>query len=385
MNNLLWKIILGYIFLRPFVSEIDFTVLAFVLNLIFLLLGCIYISKRSIKFASIDKIIALFLLTLLISITLSDSPFNSLVQLNKYIPLMVLFYIIRATDIRDRRQIIFTLIISSILVSIYSLSSTFVISRFVSEYLSNNTSYPYAEELLIRKRAYYPFITPNLLATYLVMIFMLCLGLTIQKIKENKKVPFFSLNFLCLSITVVTLFFTKSIGGWLTFLFSIFAFFVLGKILNKKTLLLILLIALALSAVWIMRMQGNEDFTKPLFSVQRRVSYWKETIDIIRMHPLKGIGIGNLYLKESRTAHNSYLQIWAEMGILGIASWLGIVFLFIKDGLKKLYVGGVNYYRLGILLSGISFLFHNLIDFSFFIPEAAFLWWVTLGLNQVDL
>ncbi|MFH1768867.1 MAG: hypothetical protein ABH858_06885, partial [Candidatus Omnitrophota bacterium] len=74
------------------------------------------------------------------------------------------------------------------------------------------------------------------------------------------------------------------------------------------------------------------------------------------------------------------LQIWAETGLLGILSWLIIIFWFIKNNLINL--GDKNDYRLGLFLSGIAFLLHNIIDYGFFIPQAAFLWWIVLGLSM---
>jgi len=121
-------------------------------------------------------------------------------------------------------------------------------------------------------------------------------------------------------------------------------------------------------------------FTKPAFSVHKRLNYWRQTVHIITLHPLKGTGIGNFSLKESRTSHNSYLQIWAEMGASGIAIWLIIVFLFIKREIKRLSGDGL-YYNAGIFTAGLAFIFHNVIDFSFFTAQGSFLWWIILALT----
>lgn len=382
MANWLWKILLGYIFLRPFVYDAGFDILAIILDTIFILSGCLYILKKGIKTATIDRIIIIFLLSLAISIIFSNNFLKSLAESYKYLPLIGLFYITRVADREDKRQLNLILILSAALVSVYSLCHLFILSRFISEYLSNNPNYPFADVFLVMKRAASPFLTANLLANYLVMIIILCLGLTIQKIKDNKKDPLLFLNISCLSISFITLFFTKSIGGWLTLILSISIFFAFAKMLNKKTLSLIFVIFIIFSAVLAMRMGGDKDFTKPTFSVHKRISYWKETVNIIRKDPLTGTGIGDFTLKDTRSAHNSYLQVWAETGLLGIISWLGIIFLFIRKGLGELRYKKVIYYRSGILSSGVAFILHNLIDFGFFSPQVAFLWWIVLGLNQ---
>jgi O-antigen ligase len=247
--------------------------------------------------------------------------------------------------------------------------------------LENKISDTFVKEFLERKRAFSPFISPNLLANYLVMIIMLCLGIVIHKIKREKPDYLFFITLLCLPISMLTLFLTKSIGGWISLIFSIILFLFLGKLLNKKTIFIVFILILLLGGVWTIRINKEEHFTQPSFSLTKRISYWTETIKIILQHPFKGIGLGNFSLKETVFAHNSYLQIWAEMGLLGLLMWLTIIFLFIKKGLRNIHYERENYYKLGLFLSGASFLIHNFIDFSFFVPQASFLWWVILGLH----
>ena len=110
----------------------------------------------------------------------------------------------------------------------------------------------------------------------------------------------------------------------------------------------------------------------------RRILVIDTELKIIKEHPLKGVGLGSFSLKESRYSHNSYLQIWAETGIIGFMLWLVIVFLF----LKKFFLAKNKTYNIAIFCAGLTFLIHNLIDFSFFISGVSFLWWVVLGLDE---
>jgi|GEM_PF-1762322 len=426
--------ILGYIFLRPFISGITFKNFDFILTGIFLFSAFLYILKKPFKKTYFDKIIIIFILSLLISTAFSHNILNSINQLYKYLSLIILFYIVKLTDKKNKRRLILILIISTICVSFLSLHSLFVISSNIlesfsppgfadhaficgqiisvaivegnpssiqlsTEHFLNRVLFEKEEitedlfikgpkinkganisEILSRKRASFPFISPNLFANYLVIIIMFCLGLIIHKIKKDRKDFLFFLSLFCLSLSFLTLFFTKSIGGWVTLSISTFIFFVLGKMLNKKALFVILVILILFSALLYMRIQENRDLTQPLFSIYKRISYWKEVTSIIHQHPITGIGIGNFTLRETRAAHNSYLQIWAEMGLLGIISWLTIIFFFVKKSIEKFHSKEKPYFDLGILLGGVAFLFHNLIDLSFFIPQVAFLWWVILGI-----
>jgi len=118
----------------------------------------------------------------------------------------------------------------------------------------------------------------------------------------------------------------------------------------------------------------------PQNSITQRLDYWRTAFAVIKAHPLLGVGPGNfheVFLKykvgfgtNTQYAHNIFLHTWAETGILGFMALLYLITGFvIKAKSKSRY----------ILLAGLAFLFHNLIDNTYFIPEAGFLWWVLLA------
>lgn len=381
MINSLWAVVLGYIFLRPFVSELDYAAFSLIINTVFILASSFYIFKKDVKASIIDKAVLLFLLGLSISIAFSTNRPKSISYLNIYLPMAALGCMARAADNKEVKRLGIIILLGLIVASVYSLAAMSAISKFISYFITRNPGYPFAKELMIKKRAYLPFPSPNLFAGYLLMTAMLSLGQVAQKIKEKKTDRILTLNLCCLGVSIFLLFLTKSVGGWATFLFCAIIFSVLGRPLDKSIVLVILLVAVLSIAVFTMRMSGNEDFTKPTFSFYKRVSYWKDTADIIHKYPLTGTGLGNVFLRESRSSHNSYLQILAEMGPAGLVGWLLLALLFIKKGIENLRFSEARYYSLGILTAGISFLVHNITDYSFFVPQAAFLWWIVLGLT----
>jgi O-antigen ligase len=173
---------------------------------------------------------------------------------------------------------------------------------------------------------------------------------------------------------------TKSLGAFFSLFVGLGLYFYLKENLAKKQLVLLGCVIVAFVFVFIWRQKTNNEFYLPSFSLMQRVTYWKETAKIIMSHPLIGIGMGNFNLNISRYAHNSYLQIWAEMGILGLSSFLWLLSSIFKSCSQR---SETSYYKNqipGLTAACAVFLIHNLIDFSFFLPEISLSWWIILGI-----
>ncbi|MEI7750664.1 MAG: hypothetical protein WCJ71_01120, partial [Candidatus Omnitrophota bacterium] len=88
------------------------------------------------------------------------------------------------------------------------------------------------------------------------------------------------------------------------------------------------------------------------------------------------VGFGNFDLTGSRYAHNSFLQLWAEAGLINIASFLWLIVLVLKNSWRS----SESKLKAGLFGGVCVFLVHNLMDFSFFLPAVSFIWWIMLGL-----
>lgn len=78
-------------------------------------------------------------------------------------------------------------------------------------------------------------------------------------------------------------------------------------------------------------------------SVKSRIGIWKTSFKSILKHPLLGVGIGNYPVvldedisaaKKGASAHNLYLDIASEMGLLGLIVLLLIFWQIFKRGWK---------------------------------------------------
>ena len=139
-------------------------------------------------------------------------------------------------------------------------------------------------------------------------------------------------------------------------------------------------------------------------SVQERIFKWRTAQEMIKDHPLFGVGIGavkvNYALYQAKAKekmeislgatsesqiHNEYLQIWAEAGIVGLLAFLSIILGFFSAGIKQLrkckdaISGGI---LIGILASVAGILMDSIPNFPLHIVPTGFLFWLYLGVAE---
>lgn len=125
-----------------------------------------------------------------------------------------------------------------------------------------------------------------------------------------------------------------------------------------------------------------------------RIDAWKGALRIISKHPLLGLGVGKSnYGKTAREfqdltipydhAHNTYLQIAVELGLVGLAVFLWLFGSVFYHGFKS-YMSLPNMDEKAILIFGIicgigSLFVHGTVT-SFYKNEAFFLLWFSVAL-----
>ena len=128
-----------------------------------------------------------------------------------------------------------------------------------------------------------------------------------------------------------------------------------------------------------------------------RAHFWAVTLDIIRSHPLIGTGLGafgvvytqydsrnGLYRLEQ--AHNDYLQVLSDGGIIGAVLALSFVVLLFYMALRR--AKSQDDFRRGVALAGLSGCFgvlvHSFFDFTLHTPSNALLFLVMAALATLD-
>ncbi|MFH1191362.1 MAG: O-antigen ligase family protein [Candidatus Omnitrophota bacterium] len=369
-NNVMLLVILILIFVRPFICALAFPYLnlAYFLALLIFLGG--YLIYKKPAFAKIQPFIyslVLFFLALCAAVIFSQNKIHSLEQLYQYISGLGLFLIVVSFSEKDKLLTMQTVILAGLAVSLLASYQYFFGFNHVSEYLLNNKlSFPFALDYLQSKRVFLPFVTPGALGGYLAMILIL-------SIVNKYRMWLIPLIFFALLLT-------KSVSAFLSLFCALIIYFGVQGKLKKINFLLLAGLFLLIVVMIIGRSVTQKAYLHPVFSTIMRLNYWQEALAVIKAHPFVGVGLGNFNLSNSRYAHNSYLQIWAEMGILGLFSLIWIVSVVFKVGFKNLTQSLYKRQIAVLLAASAVFLIHNFLDFTFFLPEISLIWWVILGL-----
>jgi len=328
----------------------------------------------------------LFSLALLASTFFSINRLNSLMNLYEYINGLLIFIIAISLSYEDKIRVIRIIILAGFLISLLAIYQYLFGFQHILNYLAKTkTSYSFALDYIQRRRVYFPFVTPNTLGGYLAMIIPLILTLW----NREKKIFFNRLFFVLISVSLA-LILTKSLGALISIFSGLIIYFYLHSLLNKdfqkkerildkKKLLFISIFLIIIIVVFLIRQSDTKQHILPSFSLIMRLNYWGDTLKIIKTFPWRGVGLGNFNISSARYAHNSYLQIWAEMGILGLASFLWLIVVVFKSAFKNIKDLRNKNLLSGLIAANAVFLIHNLVDFNFFLPEIALIWWLILG------
>lgn len=198
-----------------------------------------------------------------------------------------------------------------------------------------------------------------------------------------------------LAITAVA---TFSIAGWLGSVAAVLMVILLGAGVRRAALALGGIIALAVAALPLLqidRVLSHLDLSQGTSFI--RLQLWSASLAMVRDHPILGIGLDNFlyryqqeYLPALATMepnlshpHNWVLHFWLSLGLAGLVA---AVWLLIRFALQTRRVLTAQPHRLAAALaigaagSIADFLVHGSLDNSYFLPDLAGLFWLTLAI-----
>ncbi len=233
-------------------------------------------------------------------------------------------------------------------------------------------------------RAIAIFPDPHMLALFLGMLFPLAVALAL---KERKKRWIIASCVIFLADLL-----TFSRGGYLGLLAGfIFLLFIFRKVIVSRYKMALFLTSVAIFLILIipnpLASRFFSSFNLKEGSNEGRIAMWEKAVETIKNHPLLGVGIGNFPLEVNPLvnyrvpiyAHNTYLDIASESGILASFAWIGILFSALGAFLKR---AKKNVLYLGAALSLIIFATHSLVETGIYSPVVLTLLLLILSLNN---
>ncbi len=304
----------------------------------------------------------------------------------------ILLYFIMIETIKQKKHV-------SIIIGLFLFIAVVVSFDGIIQYFFTGIDI-FRQRPIIREGITASFNHPNKFGAYLLFPLFITLGILRDKLKA-KKINLKLFGLFCMSGLLFFIFiFTKSKGAGLGFIVTIL--FLIFSI-NRKVFLITAVTGVIISALAFsitsshflktLRLEREMIRTASVY----RIDIWKETLDIIKNRPVLGYGI-NTYMgvlqkyrrdrgypdayptyartKHPTYAHNCYLQIVTEMGIVGLIAFLWIIVRFFRSSVNK----RAGYVSLGIAAGLFAFLVHSFFDTNLYSLQLNILFWFMLGL-----
>lgn len=231
----------------------------------------------------------------------------------------------------------------------------------------------------------------NGLAGYLNLVIPFCLGFASGGTDASLR----TLSRWCLAFASIALLLTQSRGGLLAFI-AILLVYVCFSAKDRKTRVRRVAIALvgcllvgAVAGFFFQRLTEIDDFT-----AVSRLAIWGGAFTVFARSPVSGTGFGNLRglmggllnLPDGWTgdAHNLYLELLAETGVIGFLVFGFLIILAMRTALRQLRRTENHFSKmtaLAIFAAICGVLVHGTVDYLFHTtPQVTALFFLVLGL-----
>lgn len=329
-------------------------------------------------------------LSLINSIYLKDSLRGGVLRLLQY---SFMFFAV-ASEVKDRRHLralVFSACFGLSLVSIDGIWQVFTGNSFIRPEFT-----PVFNLDLVRATA--SFKDSNTYGIYLSAIAPLALGLTMYYYKRVKKAIFMIVSLLAMAAIILT--YSRPT---LLAIFIVFIFFAIAK---KDRVLMVLLLIFTISSPFLLP-NSVKDWAKQMeYNPLRfmcnddRIAIYLNSFNMIKAQPIIGLG-ANTYMKnykkykevpeyrnivtqDTMYAHNNFLHMAAEIGLLGLVIYLWLLFkLFtgLKSVYKSLADGYLKITALSLIACLIAFQVNGLTESSLYYSRVAVIFWFLCGLG----
>lgn len=375
------------------------------------------IDREEIRFTStpLNLPILSFIAICVFSLIWSNSFFVSLKELPLFLAGPLLYFII-VNNIRDEKQInriIGVVIIVGAALGIYGI------------FQYNNIDFSFWAPVGGRSKIFGLSGNPGYFAGYLMLPLSLAISLFLVAKNRNRKILLL-IGILLMGTTLIVTIARSSYAAFGLSLIFMFLLFLLARgkrfiIDNRKIFIFLLIVIILAVSMFIIpnplnkpgtaisQIKGRISITilENEFSSGRRVAIRKFTEMMIKDHPILGSGIGTFKYNDLRyqakffeqgdnrsiypygvadKAHNEYLQLWAELGTIGLAIFLWLIIAYFNYGVRYLK-REKDEQKQGIMIGMMGAVVAVLVDsffwFSLHLSANLSLLWLFIGLTMV--
>lgn len=393
-------ILLSIFFFSAFFPPETYSFSKALTTILIVLLGFqIFVLSRDSLEKQHQVIFMILLSFLLINMVVSLSPYRSASAICYYLQLFILFLVfLRFVSSRQLLFLMKGLIGIATALSIYGIYQRAFGFEHLASFLEE--SHAIDVEIFLHKiqsgRVFSTFVLPSSFAGYILLtapITLFCIGIS----KRVKSKVFYSVCF-CLQAGAFLL--TFSLGALFALILSMLIIISL-KVRKRKVMVFVssfvIFLILASLFLYYRGIDPIHPFTgeNPL---TLRGGNWKAALFMFKDHPFFGVGDGSFgiafsqyrepWMNESHYAHNSYLQILAENGLVSIPFLLAFAFAFLRHLMVRLKLSPFADIEMSgmrkklfpfLAFSCLSWMIHNLIDFTFYHASVSFLFFPLLG------
>ena len=348
-----------------------------VLIITLLILYLITKDYKKLKLSFPVIIITIYLLYLFLRTLLQPVSAFGFQQLYYLFPYTLLFIIISQFHINSNEKLFLS---NSFLLS-------FIISIAFGVFLQNKYS-----TFSNFSRLQLSWANANYLASYLLVT----IGFILYTWKTTKKKWVHITALICLIAAFIFLFWTQSRGGMLSLILVLLVLYIIYAIKRQKKLHIIIsitvLILLVLSFNYVFRTIRPQTIT-----FRERV--YKANAEYIKHNWLFGSGLGTFVNEFPRYrlsdykllgqediishAHNEFVEIWAETGIIGLALFIIFLFALIRQYKRKIHSKD-KYFIYVTAFSLVLLLIHNLFSITMRVPPILIYFFILAGFLSAD-
>lgn len=156
---------------------------------------------------------------------------------------------------------------------------------------------------------------------------------------------------------------------------------------------------LVFGAIWMAKPDFSANAShRAATSNNLRYEIWRTTVtEIIPAHPLAGVGLGNyqdyftaltaeqtnfaaFIAPWARTPHNVLLNIWVNLGLVGLVGFIWLLVIFFAEVWPKRTQSPLHF---ALIIAMLTLLVHGLVDATYWKNDLSVLFWMLLALGYV--